>query len=485
MKKYLTNLIVKEKNVIFIALGISLAVFLIYLLNPSKTIYSSSAKVFIKNIPQYSITSDVAGAPIVKSESGYSNPLFNFVQILNSKKVSTRVLTAMKKQKSEDLKKLNIKNNDEWYKTFEKLVKTKIIPSTDTLEISMKWMNKETAPNALNEVIQQFKAENIEMRKSIAIKQRKYLEKNLKQISNKLAKVRQQIKNYTIANNIVDVNEETSTLVRSRVEMQRDIEVLKSKISYFGKKYKELASQVGIADVPSALRSTSVGSDPYLENLFTNLALTQQKYANLSGTFTDKYPQVIAVRNEIKTLSNIISDRKKQFFQDLPVERGIYDQPSQDIVAEMANAKAERNSLVSQLKEMQKGVVNLLKKENILPAKIAGLEALRKQEDALRTAYNNIKGKALNAQVKETETVDNIFVLNQPSRGTILLSSIFINFLGIMYLGLIAGILAAWIKDSVIKESSPEKLIMGSINLMNSYKKEKIVGEEDLSPKKT
>ncbi len=470
MKKYLTDLIIREKKLILITLGLSLVIFLIYLLSPNKTIYSSSAKIFIKNIPQYSIVSNPGGDSLVQSESGYSNPLFNFAQLLNSKNISTRVLTALNEKQSEDIERLKIKKPDKWHEYFEKLIKTKIIPSTDTLEISLKWINGDTADEVLDEVINQFRQENIEIRRAVAVRQREHLEKNLKKISDELSEVRKQIGNYTVLNNIVDVDVEKSTLVQARVELERDVEVLKSRINYFDKKYSKLASQIGFNDVPTALRSTSVGSDPYLEDLFGNLALTQHKYANLSGTFTDKYPEVIMVKNEIQTLSDIINTRKREFFQELPVARGIYDEPSQNIVAEMANAEAEKDSLRNQLQEMEKGVQNLIKKENKLPAKIAGLEVLTKQEEALKLAYNSIKSKVIEAQIKETQAVDNIFVLNQPSEPVLLLSSLFINFLGIMYFGLLVGVFAAWLKDTAFSsENAYGNIIMGDINLKKHF----------------
>ncbi|HSA06888.1 MAG TPA: hypothetical protein P5556_06890 [Candidatus Gastranaerophilales bacterium] len=485
MKKYLTNLIIKEKNVIFIALGISLCIFGIYLCAPNKTIYRSSAKIFIKDIPQYNVVANFEETPLIKSESGYSNPLFNFAEVLGSKNISTRVLSALKQQNSKDLAKLNIKNEDEWHNYYEKLIKTKIIPSTDTLAISLKWINKESADEVLGEVIKQFKAENIKMRKAVAVKQKEYLEQNLTQISNDLSKVSQEIRNYTVANNIVDVDMERSTLVRTRVELERDAEVLKSRISYYNRKYNELSSQIGIADVPTALRSTSIASDPYLNDLFTNLAVTQQKYANLSGTFTDNYPSVISAKNEIKTLSKIIDNRKKDSFQEIPVSRGIYDEPSQDIVAEMANAKAEKISLLSQLKEMQRGIKNLVKRENTLPEKIAGLEELQKQEDALKAAYNSIKSKVIDAQIKETETVDNIIVLNNPSEANLELSGILINLIGLVYLGLVAGILAAWLKDSMSGQelADNKSLLMERINPARHFNGNEMIDEENLSVK--
>ena len=223
-----------------------------------KPLYSSSAKIFIKDIPQQNIIAEFGGGSLVKSESGYSNPLFNLAQVLKSKNTSVRVFEALKQKQEKDIKKINIKNEDEWHNYLSEHIRTKIIPSTDTLSISLKWINKDTAGNTLNEIVEQFKGENMNMRKAVAVNQRKYLEENLEEINNNLTEVRKEIKNYTIANNAVNMDAEKTVLVEARVGLERDIELTKSKINYYDRKHKELADQIGISDVRVALRSASI-----------------------------------------------------------------------------------------------------------------------------------------------------------------------------------------------------------------------------------
>ena len=451
--KNLLNLIIKEKKIMLLSLASAFAIFLFYFIFMYKPLYSSSAKIFIKDIPQQNVIAEFGGGSLVRSESGYSNPLFNLAQVLKSKNTSARVLSALKQKQEKDVKKINIKNEDEWHNYLSEHIKTKIIPSTDTLSISLKWINKDTTSNTLNEIIDQFKTENMGMRKAVAINQREFLEKNLNEISNKLTDIRQQIKNYTITNNGVDMNIEKAILVQARVEMQRDLELTKSKINYFDRKHRELADQIGISDVRVALRSASIGKDPYLENLFQNLAVSQQKLADLNGTFTEKYPRVIAAQNEVKSLNDVIKERQNQAFANLKIPqsnvRGIYDESSQEVIKEMAMAKAEKVSLANQLKEMEKGVNNLLQKESSLPEKILGLEELQKQESALKAAYESVKAKELEAIMNENSIVNNIFILDAPSKPVFVLTDLLFKFLGFLYLGVIAGIATAWGKDYI------------------------------------
>lgn len=451
--KNLLSLIIKEKKIVLTCVISALIIFVFYFVFMYKPLYSSSAKLFIKDIPQESIIAQIGGTSVVKSESGYSNPLFNLAQVLKSRNTSTKVLDALKINQEKDLRKISVKNEDEWHNYFSNNLKTSIIPSTDTLSLSLKWPSKDTTGTTLNEIINQFTAENMQMRRAVAVSQRKYLEQNLQEISNKLTNVRQQIRNYTIAHNAVNMDVEKAVLVQARVEMEKDIETTKSRINYYDKKYRELSDQIGMKDVKTALRSASAGQDPYLGHLFNNLAVSQQKYATLNSTFTDNYPGVIAAKNEVKTLKDVIKQRQTQAFANLNVkqeeERPVYDESSQEVIKEMAMSKAEKVSLVNQLREMQRGVGNLLKKESTLPERILGLEELQKQESALKAAYENVKIRQLESKIQENSIVNNIFVLDSPSKPAFVLNDLLFKFMGFLYLGVIAGIAAAWIKDYV------------------------------------
>ena len=115
----------------------------------------------------------------------------------------------------------------------------------------------------------------------------------------------------------------------------------------------------------------------------------------------------------------------------------------------MAMAKAEKVSLANELKQMQRGVNNLLQRESTLPEKILGLEELKKQESALKSAYESVKAKQLEAKLNENSIVNNIFILDAPSKPVFVLADLLFKFLGFLYLGVIAGIAAAWVKNYI------------------------------------
>lgn len=479
MIEKLLSLIIEEKKLIIISILASMLVFGLYTFFLYCPYYESNAKIFIRNIPKYSVTTDnVNGDSIVSSESGYSNPLFNLVQLFESKNLSSRVYKYLVKNNPDELKQLKINTEDDFHGFYKGKLKTKIIPSTDTLALSLSWPNKDKAGNILLETIQQFRVENLELRKSVETKQREYIDDYLREIENKLALIGYQIRNYRIASGVIDANIEGDELVRIRVQFEKEIEVLKGQINYTDKKLADLSKQLGFKDAKTALRATAIGQDPYLESLTKDLALAQQKYANLRGKFADGYPEVAAVDNEINIIKSNINNRYKESLQGISVKRGIYDKPSQEIVIDMARVQAEKASLIAQLSTLKDGLNSLKSKEVQFPDKILKLEELRQQESVLRNAYDSVKKKQLDAKFKENEIVDNIFILDYPSSAKMVTNDLILKLAGFLYAGLLIGIIAAWFKNNEssklqietagTKEPVPDYKVIGSLPYLDS-----------------
>ena len=449
MTEKFLSIIVKEKKLIISCVLASFVLFLAYAVFIHKPFYKTDAKVFIRNIPQYSVATDSeTGDSIVASQSGYSNPLFNIIQILQSESLSNKVYERISFQYPKELENIKMKSAREFHNYFKNKLKTKIIPSTDTLTLSLNWANEKSADYILLETITQFKNENLELRKSIETKQNQYLDDYSKEIENKLALVRQQIRDYRISKGVINADEESSNILQSRYLLEKQIADLKSQINYNDKKLANFSKELGFSDAKSALRATAIGEDRHLETLHNELAVTEQKYANLIGKFNETYPEVIAVKNEIKTINSNINDRTRESLQDISVKRGIYDKPSQDIVIDMARTQAEISSLRAQLASLVSTMSNLKSDESELPNKILNLEELKNQEETLKNIYESFKRKQLDAKFKENGIVDNVFILDYPSKPKRANNDLILSFLGFIYTGALAGILGGWIKEN-------------------------------------
>lgn len=449
MKNKFLALLIKEKAIISSCIGASICLFLAYVMFLYVPMYSTTAKLFVKNIEKPDIVATYGGGPTVASESGYSNPLFNLVQILGSETMSSNLYNVLSEKYPQDFDKLGIKSKEKWTNTYPKLLKARIEPSTDIIKVSFSWPDKFNAKNILEETIDQFKITNLEIKKSIETSRRKYLDKQLVNISNQLKAVRQQIRDYKLAHKAVDIENESTELTRAKVDLQKEAEILKSDIVYANKKRADLAAQLNVPDARTGLRATAIGYDPYLTRLDQDLAGAEQNRAKLQAKFTDNFPDVIAAKNEINVLRKNILNRKLESLENISIKRGIYDKPSQDVVTELARVESEAVSLKARLRMLNRGVGNLTNKENMIPSKLFGLSELRKQEDSLLVAYSNIKQKQLEAKIKENEIIDNIFPLDNPSTPISIMSVILIKLLGFLSLGLVAGLGIALLKEDI------------------------------------
>ncbi len=469
-------LILKEKKIVIASIFVGLVLFVIYLFKFFIPLYSSSVKLFIRNISKQNVVASYGHTNTVKSESGYSNPLFNYVQILRSEKLASNLYNRLNKDYKDDLDALGIKSEEFWYSAYLKLVEAKIQPSTDIVKVDFKWINKETANEVFNILIKEYKNSNIQIRKLVETKQREYLDQQLEKITKELSDIRKKIKDYKTASNAVDITNELRELTRSRVDMEKRLELLKGNIAYLDEKSKELSKQLNIPDAKTALKATGVGEDPYLIRLSQDLAKAQQNYAKLSAKFTDEYSEVIAVKNEIENIQENITNRKEETLENIKITRGIYDRPSQSIVTDLARTQADKISYEAQAKTLEEGIRNLRQKESVLPEKLMVLKGLQKQESTLAEAYSNIKSKQIEATIKESQIVDNMVILNKPSRPTCSIIPLLIKFVGFLTIGLLGGVAIAWVKEDIddkwvdakeIEETTGKK-VMGVIPWVNS-----------------
>jgi len=407
IEKNLLNLIIKEKKLILIGLISGLVIFLIYYLFFYTPLYVTTSKLYIKNIVKPNVIAQYPDAGTIKSESGYSNPLFNLYEQLKSENISNKVFAKVQEKYPKDLGEFGVTSKEEFYLVYLGIINSKVIPSTDVLSVELKWPNKKNAPDVLVIIIDEFKKESLDIRRSLDTQKRIFLEDQTDVISEELAKIRENIKTYKIENRMSESEIEAENLANIRLNIIREVSLLKAQEEF--SKIMEIDNSFVTLNAASG-----VGGDPYLTKLSQDLAFAHQRLAALKTKFTDKYDQVVEVKGEIDEIKRKIEQR----------------------TGEMQ-------------KTLEKAIEEILKREKEIHTKKLGLENLEKQEDAFATAYQSIKSKQLEAKIKENEIVDNIIVLKSPSRAIPFFLTIITRFLGFIMFGAFAGLGIAYIKQAL------------------------------------
>lgn len=442
-------LIIKSYRTILMGLFIGFALFCLYLTFLYKPVYTASTKMYIRNLPKTNIITNYGNKEDVKSQSGYSNPLFNINQIIGSHQVADKVYKKIKDQYSTELKKRGISSKSSWYGLFTSILTLKIEPSTDVIKLTLNWNNKEQTAELLDAVVDEFKVENLKISKDTEIKQRQFLDKQLIKVAKELREVRLAIRTYREKSHSINNLSEAQELTKARVGLEQQRELISSRISYESKKLINLQDQIGMPSVKAALKSAEIGTDPYLVQLNQTLASVHQQYAKLSSTYTDNYPEVISTQNQIKSLTASIKKRQREVLQKVAVSRGVYNESSAKVIDGISSSEAERIALTAQLGALNGGINQLKTEETQMAGKDFGLDELRKEEEALLTAYTSVKEKQLEATILENQIIDNIVVLGGSAVQSNAVMSILGKLIGFLALGFLGSLALAWIKEEI------------------------------------
>ncbi|MBY0404832.1 MAG: hypothetical protein K2X66_13105 [Cyanobacteria bacterium] len=437
----------KEQMMIRLGVFLGLIGIAVYLTGFYVPFYESEMKLYIRNIPKDNINTSYGAGGLVKSESGFSNPLFNYIEVLDSEKLGSRVLDILRQKYPDDVDRLSVDSKVKWAKIFTKITKAKVIPSTDIVKVSFQWDDPDHLADVFNIVIDEYKATNLEIRKETDTKRLKYLEGQLDLSSQRLDEIREEIKKFRVDNKASDLTQESLELTKARVELEKEAEELKSQISF--SKSNDLSHQLGMKDAQTGLRASGIGEDPYLVKLSQDLAVSQQKYAKLTAKLTDQHPDTVEVKNEIDSLKSNIETRKREIMGSVGTNKGLYDTASITIATDLARVQADGTSQISQLKALQQGINNLAKEEQALPLKRQGLMELEKKEKALALAYENVYKNYEEAKIKERQIDDNIVVLNHPSKASFAWLELLIVLIALLGLGTLSGLAVAWIKYDI------------------------------------
>ena len=119
------------------------------------------------------------------------------------------------------------------------------------------------------------------------------------------------------------------------------------------------------------------------------------------------------------------------------------------MVTQLALTQAEAISLKEQFRVVKNNINKLKMQERTLPKAQFELDELKKLEEALSIAYQNIKEKQLEAIIKENEIIDNFIVLSSPSNADLLKTFIITRFLGFLMMGSLLGLGIAYVKQGI------------------------------------
>lgn len=397
-----------NKNIFLIVAVISIMMFFcfVYLIFQYKPIYTSQAKVLIKDISHESFITDFASDSILKPLTSAGNPILTQMEILKSRDLE------------EDLNKfVKVKLNRDEKVSISSILKHKTKPGTDVLALSLNWHDPAEAKFMLEFILKKYEEKNLELAKRIKIKKRKYIDQKIQEIEPKLTSLRKKIKHYTSKNKAINLDEQSRRLIGQKISLSTKLSNINAELSKAKGEIKSLQKQIGIK--PSdALNAVALGAkNTNLVNLKSQLNSAIQQYQYDSTRLADTNPNLVAQKNKIETIKKQIADQvnlsigKNAKGQNI----GVFDSVREKLIQDMVSYQAKVIGLRSERWSVKKSIKKLDEVQSQIPQKQFELNTLLQEEKTLSSAYNQLREKQIEAKIQEAEAVSNISIVDKPS----------------------------------------------------------------------
>ena len=340
-----------------------------------------------------------------------SSPLADQAELIKSQRVLEKAISSTFPEGQKELTVGKLK----------KLLKVKIVPATNILELTYQDQDPALGAKLLNAITEAMIEENVKAIRSEATKIREFLENEVPKAEKLLLAAKAAESKYRKASNIVSFEEQSKSIVESLANLEQQERTL---LGQLGEVQSRLVSLEKItrpptqayANVRQAYANVRSGQDEELKNLRTKLADLEQQIAKARLQFTRQHPKVIKLVGEYNSIQNVYNRelaRVSPGNQPIPKTDIASDPLSQELTSQLISNQMENFALGNKLKIVQYQRANLQAKLAQLPIQQKPLtEFTRKREEA-EESLKSLKRKLEEARIAEAQKVSNLKIIEE------------------------------------------------------------------------
>lgn len=273
---------------------------------------------------------------------------------------------------------------------------------SDVVEISFKSSSPEEAAKVVNLVLEIYVENSTQQNRQAAASTSEYLEKEMKEIKQKLEESEQRLRRYMDNTGIVQVDEQATDMVNRRanveVELQRvnlDLQTVDETIANYENRLESIK--------PGLSEQFSEAIGPRIQNLQGELA----RFENERMQIIAKNPKVLEqnpvpprlkfIDDQVEQLKNEIKELSEQLFTENDEFVGMDGQARAGMVSEIQNRlielRIQKNQLTSRREALQKQKTGMDRDFNSLPEDMMELAKLQRDVRINEELYLNVSRK--------------------------------------------------------------------------------------------
>lgn len=210
------------------------------------------------------------------------------------------------------------------------------------IKVTIRSHSVKKGTDIVNEIMSVYSEQNLDQKNHLATITINYIEKQLDDISDSLSRTEDNLQNFRVSNQLLDITDQASGLSTQYLELQNQLAEMVSRKRYFDY-VSDLLNEDNFSNM---MLPASIGiPDPLLNQLMTELVTAQAQRSNLIENNQEKNPLVQKLGIQIETLKKTITENVTAFSKSSSISIDEMDKRIRKIETEISRLPATQRQL--------------------------------------------------------------------------------------------------------------------------------------------
>lgn len=411
------------------------------------TVYEAQGKLLFKTDRSPSLTGVGETLGRLEALEFQANPLNTQVEIIQSIPILEAVIQD-----------LDLKHEDGSPFTLRDIyqgLSVSPVPGTDVLRVSYQSGDPELAALIVNQIANVFIRENIQENRAEAIAARDFISQQLPKTEAALNLAEMNLQDFKERNQVVELQQEASSLVDITFDLQRQIDEVQSRISSIDTTLSVYQNQLNIRDPEFAIVLAALNQSEGVQQVLREIQNLEAEIGSSRALFTSESQAIRRLDAKRQNLQEILRQRTEQvvnnrpFLEDANLQIGGLQT---ELISEIVALDAQRQGLGNQINVLSEQINTYGQRMGALPQLEKQQSELERELEVAQTTYQTLLGRFQELQVAESQNIGNARLISSavppehplPQNRKIVLA-------GGVFSGALVGIALAFLLDMMDK----------------------------------
>jgi uncharacterized protein involved in exopolysaccharide biosynthesis len=296
----------------------------------------------------------------------------------------------------------------------EKKLDVSIVGGTDIVEIDYNSNSAKQSAAVVNTLMNLYIQNDIQTLRSQAIESISFLQQQIPQTEAAVRKAEEALRGFKELHNIVDLPEESKSVVTTISDLERNITTAKSEFDEATGRVNELKDQIGISNA-KAIQASQLSQSSEIKDILQDLKAVERQLAAEKEMYEDSHPSIVSLREKRNGLVTLLQSGtqevlkgNRQIPSTVRVELG---NPQQSPIRDFLTAVAQQKATQNRLSSLMESRLSHSRRSKILPQLMQQQRELERRLQAAQSTYETLLKKSQELQVARNTKSSNARII--------------------------------------------------------------------------